>query len=292
VESLLWNVHGLAHKVTFDAEFSWADANRNLDELPLYDPLDDDPIEAFRRRFVGTTFASPGTIPQQFDERYFALRSGLGDWVTSPSMEIADDLLAVRLGMHHRWQTKRGAPGSQRIIDWITLDSNLTIFPDKERDNFGESVGLFDYDFRWHVGDRLTLLSNGFFDFFPEGGKAITVGGILNRPPRGSLFAGIHYLDGPIHNTILSMSYTYRLSPKWLSTAGMSVDVAGQGNIGQNFSITRIGEAFLVSLGGSFDASRDNFGLQLAVEPRFLPRGRLGQVNGARIPVAGATGLE
>lgn len=290
VESTLWNVHGLAHKIVFDATFSWAESNRDLGELPLYDPLDDDPVEAFRRRFAMNTFG--GTIPAAFDERFYALRNGLQDWVASPSMEIADDLMAVRLGMRHRWQTKRGSPGAQRIIDWITLDTELAFFPDKNRDNFGEALGLLDYDFRWHVGDRLTLLSDGIFDFFDQGQKAITVGAILNRPPRGSLYFGLHYLDGPIRNTILAMSYTYRMSPKWISSFGMSVDVAGQGNIGQNFSITRIGEAFLISLGGSFDASRDNFGIQLAVEPRFLPRGRLGQVSGARVPVAGAMGLE
>ena len=47
VESPLLNVHGLAHKVVFDAEFSVSDSNRDMYELPLYDPLDDDSIEAF-----------------------------------------------------------------------------------------------------------------------------------------------------------------------------------------------------------------------------------------------------
>ncbi len=49
-ESEMLNVHGLAHKIVFDVEFSYADANRDLQDLPLYDPLDDDSVEAFRRR--------------------------------------------------------------------------------------------------------------------------------------------------------------------------------------------------------------------------------------------------
>ena len=28
---------------------------------------------------------------------------------------------------------------------------------------------MFDYDFNWHVGDRFTLVSDGFFDFFSQG---------------------------------------------------------------------------------------------------------------------------
>lgn len=190
----------------------------------------------------------------------------------------------VRLGMENRWQTKRGAPGCQRIIDWITLDTGLSFFPNQDRDNFGELVGLLDYDFRWHVGDRLTLMSDGFFDFVEESPSAVSVAAILSRPPRGSLYVGLHFIDGPIQNTILSTSYTYRLSPKWASTAGVSIDLVGKGGVGQHLSLTRIGESFLVSLSGSFDPTRDNFGLQFSVEPRFLPGGRLGSPTGTRIP--------
>ena len=61
VESALWNVHGLAHKVEFEAEYSHSQSNIHMDEtqLPLYDPLDDNQIEAFRRRFVVNTFGRP-----------------------------------------------------------------------------------------------------------------------------------------------------------------------------------------------------------------------------------------
>jgi len=77
-----------------------------------------------------------------------------------------------------------------------------------------------------------------------------------------------------------------------VSAFGMSIDLQGDGNIGQNFSITRIGESLLVTAGMTVDASRDNVGFNLAVEPRFLPKTRLGQAGGARIPVAGAHGLQ
>ncbi len=301
----LLNVHGIAHKVVFDVEFSYAQANQNLQDLPLYDPLDDDSIEAFRRRFMTTTFgvpsmitvppgAPPGSIliPPQFDERLYALRSGMQSWVTSPSTEVADDLTLVRLGAHQRWQTKRGPVDNRRILDWITMDTNVTIFPDPNRDNFGQTVGLLDYDFSWHVGDRLTLVSNGIFDFFNQGQTIVSVGGFLTRPPRGSLYAGFRILDGPIHSDVLSLSYSYWMSPKWISTFGTSIDFGQQGNIGQNFSITRVGESFLISAGFNVDAARNSVGAILMVEPRFLPKNRLSNIAGAEIPPAGATGLE
>jgi hypothetical protein len=299
IESQLWNVHGLAHKIEYQFEFLVADASRDMDRLPLYDNIDDNSIEAFRRRLATNTFGVPspfpavvGGVPQRFDERYYALRRGLASNVTSPSTEIADDLMAMRLGVHQRWQTKRGLPGNRQIIDWITFDTNMTVFPDDTRDNYGRLVGLWDYDFRWHVGNRTTIVSDGIFDFFNQGQQIATFGVFLNRPPRGSLFVGMRLLEGPVRSHTLSASYSYWMSPKWVSTLGTSIDFAEQGNLGQNFSITRVGESFLISAGINVDPARGNVGVGLSVEPRFLSMGRLGSATGTRIPPAGVFGLE
>ena len=108
-------MHGLAHKVEFQAEYLHAQANQSMTQFPLYDPLDDNQIEDFRRRFTVNTFGFPAVPPPltqgpptKFDERFYAVRSDMEGSVTAPSMEIADDLDEVRLGIHQRWQTKRG----------------------------------------------------------------------------------------------------------------------------------------------------------------------------------------
>jgi len=297
IENELFNVHGIAHKVNFKAEALWANSNRDLDRLPLYEPLDDDSVEAFRRRLAVLTFGPTSGFggppaPYSFDERSYALRSGLASWVTSPSMEIADDLTLIRLGVEQRWQTKRGMPGSRRIVDWINFDTHFSLFPDSSRDDFGRFVGLLDYDARWFVGDRLTLASTGVFDFFDSGQKLVTFGGMLSRPPRGDLYVGLRILQGPIDSTVLFLSYSYWMSPKWMSTLGISIDLGESSNIGQSFSITRIGESFLVSAGLNVDGSRDSVGVHFSIEPRFLPKRRIEEVTGARIPVAGSRGLE
>ena len=293
IENSLWNVHGVAHKITLGGELGFADASRDLTDLPLYDPLDDDSVEQFRRRFGFNVFNPvTGDVPLRFDERFYALRSNLGSWVTSPSPEVADDLAFFRLDANQRWQTKRGLPGQRRIIDWIELDTGLSFFPDADRDNFGESLGLADFDFRWHVGDRLTLLSGGIFDFFEDGQQLIHVGGFLNRPPRGNVYVGFRLLEGPIESKVLGLSYSYHMSPKWISVFGTSIDFGRGGNIGNRLALTRVGESLLVSVGLNFDESKDNLGVNLSIEPRFLPSSRLGRQTGAQIPPAGAFGLE
>ncbi|MCA9197184.1 MAG: hypothetical protein KDA87_06575, partial [Planctomycetales bacterium] len=89
VQSQLFNLNGLAHKIVYEAEFFWAEADQDFQQLPLYDPLDDDSVEFFRRRFFFDTFngVAGGDVPLEFDERTYALRSGMQGWVTSPSAE-------------------------------------------------------------------------------------------------------------------------------------------------------------------------------------------------------------
>ena len=293
VQDTLFNLNGLSHKVVFDAEFSYADANRDPNELVLLDPLDDISIIEIRRRLLDPTLDP--TIPLadgRFDPRSYAFRSGLQGWVTSPSTEIVDDLMALRTGMRHRWQTKRGGPGRQHIVDWLTLDTNVTYFPKANRDNFGEDFGLFDYDMRWYLGDRFTIVSDGAADFFSDGLRMISGGVLINRPTRGNGYVGFRSIDGPITSNALIGSYSYRLSPKWISTASASYDFSDGGNIGQTFSMTRIGESMLVSVRVNVDEAKDNVGVGFMVEPRFLPKLRLTQQTGIEVPPAGVYGLE
>ena len=295
VRDPLFNLNGLAHKVVFDAEVSYADADENLGDLALYDPLDDLSIIEFRRRLFDGSL--PPNIPLapadgRFDPRFYAFRSGQQGWVTSPVTEIADDLVALRTGMRHRWQTKRGGPGRQHLVDWLTVDSNLTYFPETSRDNFGEHFGLFDYDVRWHLGDRFTILSDGAADFFGDGLRMVSAGVLLNRPSRGNAYVGFRSIDGPLTSNAITSSFSYRLSPKWLTTASASYDFSDGGNIGQTFSMTRIGESMLVTVGFNVDEAKDNVGVRFMVEPRFLPNLRLTSQTGIEVPPAGAFGLE
>ena len=61
VESRLWNLHGLAHKVIFEAEFSYAEATKSFDQFPLYDQLDDDTINQYRRNIAFFDFNNPSS---------------------------------------------------------------------------------------------------------------------------------------------------------------------------------------------------------------------------------------
>ncbi len=308
IRSELWNVNGIAHKIVFQGEFLAANANSNdLEKLSIYDAIDDNNVQAIRRRLdfedygnidPNTGLPAPANVfqvPMQFDERFYAVRRDIMGWVTGPT-EIAGNVTELKLDVDQRWQTKRGMPGQEHILDWITLDTEMELFPDPNQ-NFGSVAGMFDYDFNWFVGDRLTLLSYGGFDFFNaaggDGQRWATVGGFISRPPRGSLYLGFNTFEGgPINSNVITTSYTYRMTPKWLSTMGLSYDLDKQGNIGENIRLTRVGESFLFTMGFNVDASRNNVGFSIAVIPRFLGRNQSVTRGAIDLPPAGLYGLE
>lgn len=288
-ENQLLDFRGLAHKATFETEYFYADANKDVDRFPLFDPLDDNSQEHFRRRFITNTFG--GALPPEFDERNYAIRNGIQRWVTSNS-ELMEDQSQLRVGVDQRWQTKRGLPGRERIVDVISLDVDFTYFTNSTRDNFGEPFGAINYDFRYHVGDRLTLLSDGYADVFSQGLKAVSAGAQISRPGRGDAYIGLLSLEGPISANILNGFVNYRMNEKWIFSGGAAFDFGDTGSIGQTANLTRIGESFLVRAGVNIDHGRDNVSFTFGIEPRFLPTIRLGVVGGELIPPAGLYGLE
>ena len=149
----------------------------------------------------------------------------------------------------------------------------------------GEALGLVDYNFRWHVGDRVAILSDGYYDSFADGLRTISLGTLLSRPGRTEVYLGIRSLEGPISSNIVTASARYRMSEKWIASASTSYDLGPTGNIGQTMGLTRIGESALLHFGFNVDASRDNVGVTLALEPRFLPS-RCSNIGG--VPIAPA----
>ncbi len=268
IRSQLFNLDGIAHKISLDTEASIAEANRDLNDIPRYTALDDNNVEHFRRRFPSLNFG--GVLPPQFDERFFAVRSGMGGHVTNPAPEFVDDLRVMRVSLNQRWQTHRGRPGDRHVVDWITLNTHLSYFPEADRDNFGQDLGLAGYHFLWNVGDRLAVFSDGDFDIYDMGRRFVSVGTFVERPGIGRFSIAYKSLEGPFNTQAIDVGIDYRMSPKWHSHYFMFIDLGNGGNIVQNFHITRVGESFLLRMGFSFSESKDSLSYVFAIEPRAL----------------------
>ncbi|GAB5445018.1 MAG: hypothetical protein Fues2KO_53670 [Fuerstiella sp.] len=271
VRNDLLNLNGLAHRTENYVEYRYTDATRNLNEIAQYNEIDDNQTERSRIRQAVQTFG--GTVPAEFEPRYYAVRLGAGMWVSAPYHELVEDQQAVRLVSRNRLQTKVGPPGAERIRDWVIWETGATYFPEADRDNFGEDFGLIYGNYRWNISDRTSLLAGGILDLFENSQDVWNVGFLNQRSTRGSLYVGFRQVTAQnfLDSQTLVGSYSYRMSPKWISTGSVAYDLAEGNSRGSSLTFSRVGLDWIVHFGFGIDTSKDNVGIALAVEPRFGP---------------------
>ena len=273
VQSRLFNINGLAHKMVFETEYAITEASEPLSAVPQYNEIDDNSQERFRQRFPINTFGifPPGNVPAIFDPRFYAVRTGAGRSVSDPYHELIDDQQVVRMAWRHRLQTKVGPPQRMRIKDWMTLDLEGAYFPEEDRDNFGEELGLLSARYQWFIGERTSLLANTHYDLFDNAPQIWNLGINSQRSERGSIYLGLRNVEGGgfLDSQIAVAGLTYQMSPKWVSTLGTAYDLKEDRNAGQSLTVTRVGSDFLVHLGANYDESKGNAGFAIAVEPRL-----------------------
>jgi len=268
VASELLNLNGLAHKSLVEVDYGLTDSSRGIGDIPQFNEFDENSQERFRSRLITNTYR--GVLPPTFEPRNYAIRNGAGQYVTVPYHELVDDLQVARLAWRHQLQTKVGPPERLRIKDWMTLDLEASFFPQADRDNFGEDFGLLGAFYRWNIGSQTTLLANAQYDLFDDAQQIWNLGYILGRRSRGSLYLGLRQLKGRnLDSQIFTAAISYKMSPKWVTTLSTAYDVGEARNAGQSLTLTRIGADFLVHVGAQFDASKDNAGISVSVEPRL-----------------------
>ncbi len=296
VDSDLFNVHGLNHKITFEADYRNAVSNVKLNQIGVQDDLDDNTYELVRRYFALDNYVG-GVLPQQYDPRHLIMRR-----VISPitgTTDVQGSMQTLQLNVHSRLQTLRGPKGRRRVTDFMTLDLSTTYFPYAARDNFGESFGQNMYNYQWFLGDRTSFISYGWFEFFKIGGQpttlaksnqpgypfglnVVTSGISISRPPRGNIYIGYTVLNtGPITTSALNPSVSYWLSPKWYGTFSTSYDFGNGILLASMFSFTRVGADYLTTVGLVVDPQRNNYSqFSIAISPRVSPGIHFGSGTG------------
>lgn len=267
IRSEIFGLRGLAHKHELGIDYYIADAGESIDGIPQYNEFDDNAQERFRTRLFQNTFN--GALFPQFDPRNFAVRSGAARSVSDPYFELVDDQHVARMTWKHRLQTKVGPPDRIRIKDWMTLDLGVTYFIDEE-ENFGEDFGLLTANYMWDIGARTRILANGQFDFFEDAASVVDFGILNQRSDRGSLYVGYRSVQGgPLDSQMVTTSFSYATSPKWIFTFGTAYDIGEGEDRGQSLTVTRVGADFVWNLGAGVDISKNNVGITFSIEPRL-----------------------
>lgn len=288
--SELFNVRGLYHKVNIGANYYNSHSDTPYTDLPQLDRVFDDAVDQSYRSnrpqqpnmVPGAAGVALGTSPI-FDPQQYAIRR-----LVENRVDTLDSMQVLQLDVRQRLQTKRGFIGAEHTVDWMSLDVSSSIFPD-QGDNYGEAWAFLEYNYVWNVGDRVSLLSAGWFDPFEYGARYFNVGANLNRPDGTNFYLSYRHTD-PVNSRAVTAGMNYQLSTKYAVNLGTSYDFGFNQALSNNVSFTRTGADATLLFGVTYNALVNNFGVQFAIIPNvaaFATGGRIGGIGGGGFGAGG-----
>jgi lipopolysaccharide assembly outer membrane protein LptD (OstA) len=275
VQSDLFNLCGINHKIVFGGNYFIAQSNEPYTLFPQLDRMNDDATDQALRDI---TPVQPALNPAYgaylatspiFNPQLYAIRR-----LVDNSVDTLDTIEVLQADIRQRWQTKRGYPGMQHVVDYFTLDLSASFFPHPSRDNFGKDVAFLEYDATWNIGDRTALVSSGLYDPQHDGAKEFTVGAYLNRTDRTNFFVGYRSIF-PLESQAVTAAVTYIFSPKYAITGSATYDFGINQSLSNSLVITRIGTDLTVSFGINYNAILNNFGFNLELVPNIVAVGKM-----------------
>lgn len=254
ITSDIFNLNQIYHKIIFYGNYYAAQSSVGINNIPQLDQLWDNETDQTMRDIrpqqsaLNPTYANFLNNSNLVNPQNYALRRLL---LTDP--DNLDTINALQLGIDQRWQTRRGGPGDDHIVDWMTLNVQTTIFPHSERDDDGHVFGFIDYNWVWNIGDSTALTSDGFWEPFQGGPRAFNLGLFLGRPDSTNVTLAYQQID-PLYSKAIIASIVYPLSNKYAITASTVWDFGDNvTNYGLMFS--RMGTDTLVNIGLSYNST-------------------------------------
>ncbi len=280
VQSDLWNLNGINHKIVASANYFYSYTNESYLLFPQLDRLNNDASDQALRdiRPLEPLF-NPGAgqfliHSNLFQPQFFAIQNLLLSRVDTLST-----IEELQLNLRQRLQTKRGYPGFQTITDWMTLDLSATYFPNATRDNFGVPWSYLQANWLWNIGDRTALEATAWVDPFNNAPHVYTFGAYFNRPDRTNFYLGYRQID-PLDSRVVTASATYVFSPKYAGTVSSSFDFGTGLSLSNTLLFTRIGSDLTVSLGFTYNAIQNSFGALVQVVPNLVPANKVPTLSG------------
>ncbi len=232
VESDFWDLHGLRHIHVFDAG-AYAAAN-NVRSIDLI-PFD---------------VAEMGT----------------------PVVQGVDEVGVVDLGWRQRFQTKRGAPGNRRSVDWLVLDLEAVFYNNRETPELApdgrKANNRIDFAADWQVTDSASVWSDTNFHLNDGTLDVFTVGTTITHTPRLSYSVGHRYIpDADSAQTLVG--FDYRINRKWRLRIREYYDFDHGQNAQTDFILSRRLHRWLMRVRMEVDPGEDESFIGL----EFLPMG-------------------
>lgn len=200
--------------------------------------------------------------------------------------EIAE-VDGITLGVRQRWQTKRGAPETRRIVDVLTFDVEAGLFNGAERKEITNGYASFsrpensisrnfvNSSLIWRLNDRTALLSELNYDLNDGEVDILNISMAVERAPRFSYIFGYRFIEESRSN-LLGFDMNYRLSEKHTLALREAFDLQRGRTLDLTVALIRKFPRWFGALSFALDEAEDDFGVSVSIWPEGVPQAALG----------------
>ncbi|MDP6380327.1 MAG: LptA/OstA family protein, partial [Phycisphaerae bacterium] len=239
VESEFWNLHRMRHVNTFELYVLQASSSVNSRDLWAFD------------------------VPE----------------AGTPVVQGVDDTDEVRLLWRQRFQTMRGIEGSQRSVDWLSIDTEARFYSDGDNPHIspeGDRLrNQLDVDARWLVSDQTSVLGGLNVDTDRKAIDTANIGLAVTRSPRMSYYVGLRYVN-PADSNRAVFSLDYVINPKWRLRIFQDFDIEEGENASSRFALVRTLHRWTMTISLNRDAIREITGIMVELQPIGAPEVKFG----------------
>jgi hypothetical protein len=213
-------------------------------------------------------------------------------------VDAINDVSAVQLALHQRWQTKRGGAGQWHSADLLALNVEGNFFANKPSDpqiNPTDFRGLYfpslpeasiprnsiNADALWRVSDTTAVLSDAQYNLDQNVLATTSVGLAVQRDDRMSYFVGARYID-PLDSVIASLASDYQLTLKYSLRLAQSFNLSQRRNENTSVTLVRKFDRYFMTFSFFYDPVENDSGFRIGIYPEGLGYGvNTDQVNRA-----------
>lgn len=245
----------------------------------VYDDVESDLLDVHRlRHVVKADFNAFGAASNISSERITPF---------DPGVEDVNDASAVMLGVRQKLQTKRGLPGEQRTVDWITFDLEAGFFSNatEGEDTHGDFINSRPEDsisssfvrafFNWQLSDSTAIIYDGVYDVNDGTMGTSNISIAVEREPRLAWFAGYRYIH-ETDNSLGAFGANYKLSEKHTVAFRETYDLQEGRNFSTQVIYIRKWPRWYTALAFDVDRPLDDIGINLSIWPEGAPNFGLG----------------
>jgi hypothetical protein len=200
----------------------------------------------------------------------FALNVPSEDLVQFDEVDQVDLKRLIEFKLRQRLQTRRGVGENRQVIDWITADAKVQVYPNADRDNAGHTLGNVTGDLEYRLTDAVRLVGEARYDPALDNLKTASFGAGLDQSPRYSLFVGQRYVSVS-DSYLLVVNLQYQLNEKWRADWLMQYDFTSGGATDYRIALDRDLHDFILRVGVRRDVTRRNTSVFVELTPKALP---------------------